>query len=157
MSKNTKNTSGQGTPVVEGLAKLEAQKTALKAEAKVLKTAAKLAEWEKAKKAKNPAFVLGSTRKATEADEAILGHTHGQVCEISCQAEECSTIRVINKQDAFQVRFCQAHKKEAQRTAGKVRREAKKTAARTPAVLKAEIAVAKKELAEMQKAIAAAS
>lgn len=152
MSKKTNTKSGQGTPTIEGIADLEARKAALKEQVKAEKAAAKLAEWEQRTKERNPAFMVGSTRKATEADEAILGHVHGQVCEIKCQHEGCSTVRVINKQDAFQVRFCQEHKKTAGRARAKARRQAKHAAARTPEVIRAEIAELEAQLQAKQAA-----
>ena len=144
--KTKLTTTGQGSPVIEGVASLEATKAALATKLKDQKAADKLSAWERKTKKRNPAFVLGSTRKATNADATILGHTHGQVCEIRCSSKGCSTARVINKQDAFQVRFCAEHKKAASKAAGKVRRAAKAVAARTPEVIQAEIAALEAQL-----------
>ena len=103
-----------------------------------LKSAQELAEWEKKTFERNRAYVMGSVRKAVEADTEILGHVHGMVCEIKC--EKCGKARLVNKQDAFQVRFCLDCKKVASKEAGKEKRMAKKLASVSKADLEAEIA-----------------
>jgi len=97
--------------VVAGLMEtLSAKQQAVKA----LKGQVALEAWETKTKARNPQYAMGSVRKATDADKALLGaHCHGEVCEIVCL--ECSQTRVINKQDAFQSRYCKEHLREAKK------------------------------------------
>lgn len=140
MAKNTV-VSAQGSDVsVDGLAALKAQ---LSAKLKDAKLAKETSEWEAAISVRNPQYVVGSLRKGTEADGDLLGHVHGMVCEIQCL--ECSAKRLINKQDAFQVRYCEEHKKEGRKIKAAVKREA---AAKDPAKLQAQIAALQAKLAE---------
>jgi hypothetical protein len=95
--------------------------------------------------AKNPQYVPCSLRLATDADKKALGvHCHGVVGDIKCL--KCGTLRVCNKQDLFQSKFCKEHVKEAKKEAQKAKRAAK---ANSPAVLKAKIEAAKKKLAAL--------
>jgi hypothetical protein len=96
----------------------------LKAKQAALKGATKLAGWEDKTAARNPCYVRGSVRAASAGDEEELGHVHGQVCTIRCQV--CGEARTVNKQDAFQVRFCRACRQEAAKAAGTEKRAAKK-------------------------------
>ena len=88
-----------------------------------VKAAAKLADWEVKTSARNPQFVPGSVRKATEEEKATMKCCHGMVCEIVCAS--CGETRIINTQDAFQVKYCGTCKKEAKKEAGKAKRAAK--------------------------------
>jgi hypothetical protein len=105
---------------------LKALQAELAEKTKAVKQANELAEWEQKTAERNPAYVVGSVRKATEGDAAILGHVHGLVCEIRCQA--CGQTRVVNKQDAFQVKFCSECRKSASREVAKEKRLTKKMA-----------------------------
>jgi len=105
---------------------LKALQAELAEKTKAVKAANELAEWEQKTAERNAAYVVGSVRKATEEDAAILGHVHGLVCEIRCQA--CGQTRVVNKQDAFQVRFCTECRKSASREVAKEKRLTKKMA-----------------------------
>ena len=111
---------------IENAEQLKALQAELAEKQKAVKQANELAEWEQKTAERNPAYVVGSVRKATEADAAILGHVHGLVCEIRCQA--CGQTRVVNKQDAFQVKFCAECRKSASREVAKEKRLTKKMA-----------------------------
>jgi predicted alpha-1,6-mannanase (GH76 family) len=108
------------TNITANLNELKAKEQELKDAKKALKVAQKLKEWEAETKARNPQYVMGSLRQGTDADEANLGHCHGQVCEITC--EVCGKVRVVNKQDAKQCRFCKEHKNEARKATAKAKR-----------------------------------
>jgi len=112
--------------VVDGMAELTAKTTELKAKKKLVKRMDALKEWEEATKLKNPQYVMGSLRAATDADLVIVGHSHGFVCLIKC--EVCGEDRLVNKQDAFQSRTCKACKKVALTNKAKARATAKKLA-----------------------------
>jgi hypothetical protein len=120
---------------------------------KLQKVATVNTEWERKTKARNPALILGSLRVATLEDTATLGHVHGLVCEIACSFGGCEEIRVINKQDAFQVRYCTEHKKEAQKEKMKERRASLKLAGVNPEQLAAEIAKLQAMLSTKQEAV----
>jgi hypothetical protein len=139
MSENTKSALTLKT--------LTAQEAALRAVKAELKKATANAKWEADTKARNPQFVLGSVRKATPADEAVLGHCHGEVCSIEC--ESCREVRTVNKQDAFQARFCKACKKDADKGRAKAKRADKRLAGRSVEDLQAEIAEAEAALAAL--------
>lgn len=115
-----------------------------------LKAALKLKDWEEKTSARNPAYVVGSVRRATEADLAELGHCHGFVCTVKCQC--CGQERTVNKQDAFQARFCKSCKKEASKDAAKERRLEKKLSGLSVSDLQAQIAEAEAQLAKLQAA-----
>ena len=85
------------TATVENLV---AKEKVLREKKKQLKALQADREWEAKTKARNLAYKVGSLRRPTAADEEALGHVHGWVCSIECQA--CGKERVINKQDAFQ-------------------------------------------------------
>ena len=139
MSENTKSVL-----TLKTLSEKEAALRAVKAE---LKKAEANAKWEADTKARNPQFVLGSVRKATAADEAELGHCHGEVCSIECAT--CGEVRVVNKQDAFQARYCKACKKGADKDRAKSKRADKRLAGRSVEDLQAEIAEAEAALAAL--------
>ena len=120
------------------VAELKALEEQLKAKQRLVKAAQELAEWETATIARNPEYVAGSVRKATETDAEVVGHSHGLVCEIKCRA--CGEVRVVNKQDAFQVHFCVACRKEAAKESSKEKRLQKKMASTSKESLQAEIA-----------------
>ena len=96
----------------------------LAAKKRAVKDAEELADWEQKTSARNPAFVPGSVRSPSIEEISVLGHTHGKVCTIRCQA--CGETRTINKQDAFQVRYCKDCRKEANRETSKEKRLVKK-------------------------------
>jgi translation initiation factor 2 beta subunit (eIF-2beta)/eIF-5 len=106
--------------VVEGIAELLAKQAQLKGLQRQVKAAAEMEAWEAKISARNPRYIKGSVRTPTAQDTETLGHVHGKVCEIRC--EECGQVRVINCQDAFQVRYCRDCRKLAQRAAGKEHR-----------------------------------
>jgi hypothetical protein len=118
----------------------------LKAKKKALRQAQERKEWEAKTKARNPQYVVGSLRKASAEEEAQLTHCHGEVCTILC--EVCGRERVINKQDAFQVRFCKEHRKEASKTKAKAKRLEKKLGSVNPAELEAQIAALDEQLSD---------
>ena len=129
--------------VVTGLAEALASKQQA---VKSLKVQVEREEWETKTKARNPQYVMGSVRKATDADCALLGaHCHGEVCEIVCL--ECSQIRVINKQDAFQSRYCKEHLREAKKVASAGRRAAK---VQDPRKIDAQLAKLEAKMAELK-------
>jgi hypothetical protein len=130
----------------EELAKLQAE---LKAKQAAVKAAEKLGLWERSTKSRNPAYVMGSVRKAVEKDSAILGHAHGMVCLIKCT--ECGKTRLINKQDAFQVKHCKDCRKTARQNAAKAKRESKKLADANPETIAAEIAKLQGQLDNLDK------
>jgi hypothetical protein len=105
--------------------------------AKALRAQQKLEEWEEKTIARNPQYVKGSVRKPTAKDEAELGHVHGMVCSIKCQV--CGKLRTINKQDAFQCRFCKEHKNEARKASAKAKRQAAKLDNKSAEEIQAEI------------------
>lgn len=140
MSKNTVVVAQGADVSAEALLEL---KTQLSAKLKDAKAAKETSEWEVAIKIRNPQYVVGSLRKGIDADEEIVGHSHGMVCKIRCV--ECSAERLINKQDAFQVRYCLEHKAEGRKEKAKAKRE---VAAKDPAKLQAQIAALQAKLAE---------
>jgi hypothetical protein len=141
--------SGVGSEVtLTGLAALEAEEARLKGLKAQVKEATENAAWEEKTLAKNPNYVPGSLRKATDADRALLSHCHGEVCEIRC--ESCQTVRVVNKQDASQVRFCVDCKKTATKSAAKTKRAEKRLSGKSVEALQAEIAEAQKALEALQ-------
>jgi hypothetical protein len=117
---------------------LKALTVELAAKKRLVKEQQELQEWEEKTTARNPRFVPGSVRRPTEADTAALGHVHGLVCEIAC--ESCGKVRVINKQDAFQVRYCQDCRKVAGKAAGRDKRLVKKLAGTSRQELEQQIA-----------------
>jgi len=119
----------------------------LKTVERALKAAQRLAEWETETRAINPNYVVGSVRKATSDDESLLGHTHGQVCEIRCL--KCREIRVVNLQDAKQVVFCKSCKKTADRAKTKLAKITKRLGDKTSSDLDQEIANVKAQLEAM--------
>jgi hypothetical protein len=135
-------------PVTEQLASLEAIKSALMEKVKQAKSLQEHSAWETATKRRNPQLVLGSLRPATDQDAMVLGHAHGWVCEIQCGT--CGVKRLINKQDAFQVKFCVAHKAEARKIKAKAAREAIKAAGMTPDKLAEQIALLQSQLIALQ-------
>ena len=129
--------------VVAGLAEALASKQAA---VRGLKAQVEREEWETKTKARNSQYVVGSVRKATDADKALLGaHCHGEVCEIVCL--ECSQIRVINKQDAFQSRYCKEHLREAKKAASAGRRASK---VQDPRKIDAQLAKLEARMAELR-------
>ena len=119
----------------------------LKAVERALKEAQRLATWETEVLAINSQYRPGSVRQATSDDESLLGHTHGQVCEIICQ--ECGDLRIVNLQDARQCRFCRACKKTANKQKTKLAKVTKRLAGRTVADLERDIEAARAALAAM--------
>jgi NAD-dependent SIR2 family protein deacetylase len=79
-----------------------------------------------------------------------LGHCHGRVCEIVCLS--CGEKRVVNLQDARQVRFCKECKKVADREKSKVARTTKKLSGKSVETLEAQIAEAQKALEALRAA-----
>jgi hypothetical protein len=127
------------------LATLAAREEELKALKREAKAREELTGWETKTKARNPAFVFGSVRKATPENSSHLKHTHGEVCDIKCEA--CGKTRVVNTQDAFQVRFCLGCKGEAKKAVAKARRVESRLAGRSVADIEAEIKALTAQLA----------
>jgi len=142
------NLNDNASPVTDQLARLEAVKTELQAKVRQAKVLRELGEWERGIKARNPQYVIGSLRPATDQDVMVLGHAHGWVCEIQCTT--CGVKRVINKQDAFQVKYCAAHKAEARKAKAKASREAVKAAGMTPDKLAEQIELLQRQLTAFQ-------
>jgi hypothetical protein len=115
--------------VTENLSERIAKEAELKALQRMAKAMAKVEAWEAKTVARNPAYVVGSLRQATEADVALLGHCHGKVCLIKCT--QCGAERVVNKQDAFQTKFCVSCRDAAEKEAAKVKRAEKRVAGLT--------------------------
>jgi hypothetical protein len=97
--------------------------------------------------AKYPWVVVDSIRAPLPADLEVLKHAHGQVCSISCQ--QCGAHRVVNKQDVFQVRYCQDCRVEVRKADGRAKRAAK---AQDPEKLKAKMAALEAQLAQLNAA-----
>lgn len=142
MNQKTNNTATNNTETaIAEVDKLLKEKQNL---SKALKVQKKLEEWEAKTVARNLQFVAGSVRKPTAADEAELGHVHGLVCSIKCKV--CSKLRTINKQDAFQVRFCKEHKAEARKQAAKAKRQETKLDNKSTEEIQVEIDALRAEL-----------
>lgn len=158
MGKNSKNTAidTTATPIVttqapelviDGLA--EATKTDKVARIKALKAAAKGTEAAVKKAAArhakitdlangtndsgknpklthNPQIVIDTLRAASDGELINDLPAKGWVVAIAC--ETCAEHRLVNTQDAFQVRFCETHKADARKASGKARRAARKDA-----------------------------
>ena len=93
---------------------------------------------------------MGSLRPSTDKDLKVLSHVHGWVCLIACQLKSCKVKRLINKQDAFQVRFCVEHKNEANKARTKARRQQKILVDMTPEKVNAEIERLQATLTQLQ-------
>ena len=98
-----------------------------------------LSAWEDRTAARNPQYVRGSVRKDSHISAG--GHGHGEVCDITCVT--CGVVRTVNKQDAFQVRYCLEHKGEGKK-ANKVAKSA------DPSKVQAKIAALEAKLAALQ-------
>jgi hypothetical protein len=133
--------------VISGLAELKAKETELRAKKRLLMEVEARNAWEQETKARNPQYVVGSLRAATPEDAEVLGYSHGQVCLIKCEA--CGTERLVNKQDAGQVRYCQACKKAADSTRNKERRVAERLARVSPEDLQRQIEALNAQLAKL--------
>jgi hypothetical protein len=119
----------------------------LAAKKKTLREAQERQAWEAKTAARNPAYVVGSLRRPSPTDAAQLAHVHGWVCTIACEA--CGQERVINKQDAKQVRFCKACRKEASKAAAKAKRLTKKLGNVNVDDLKAQLAELDEQLSDL--------
>lgn len=135
------------TITLSDLSTLTAKEEELREAKRALRAAQERREWEAKTKARNPAFVVGSLRKPTAEDEAQLAHCHGMVCTIRCEA--CDRERVINKQDAFQVRFCTGCAKEARKAASKAKRLEKRLEGKSVDDVQAQIDALNEQLAEL--------
>jgi len=132
---------------IEGLAEIQSKEAQLKELKKQLATAQERQVWEAQTKARNPQYVMGSLRAATKEDEAALSHCHGQVAEITC--EVCGKVRVVNKQDAKQVRFCKEHKAEARKAISKAKRAEKRLEGKSVEDIEAQIAALNEQLEQL--------
>lgn len=150
MTKNTTKTSGQASEIlIDGLAEathtkrnLAEKLAALQAKKAKADKAAKQIEGRRARlvdlqngtnetgknaKLRHNPNVIPETLRPSEDGEMVNGRpAKGWVVEISC--ETCGEHRLVNTQDAFQVRFCEAHKDEARKAAAKERRQSAKLA-----------------------------
>jgi hypothetical protein len=138
MSKST------ATAKTNNLETLRAKEQELREKTKLVKQAQALREWEQKTKKRNSQYVVGSLRAPKKDEAAELGHCHGQVCSIKC--EVCGVVRTINKQDAFQVRFCKEHKNAARKAKAKARRLEKALDGKSAADIEKEISVLDKQL-----------
>lgn len=141
-------TSTASELTISGLADLQNKEAKLKELKKQLKAAKDRKEWEAKTQARNPQYVAGSLRAPTAEDEASLSHCHGQVADIKC--EVCGKIRVVNKQDAFQVKFCVEHRKEAQKVKSKAKRMEKRLEGKSVEDVQAQIDALNEQLSEME-------
>ena len=139
MQENT-NTAAKLETLNDKVAQLKEAKKAVK-EAKARR------EWEAKTKARNSQYVVGSLRRPTEADEEELVHCHGWVCLVTC--ETCGVERVVNKQDAFQVRFCKEHRAESRKAAAKTKRAEKALKGKSVEDVEAELEKLQAELADL--------
>lgn len=141
------NTNTDTVSAIANVDKLLEEQKLLK---KALKEKKALSDWEKKivdgtdDRLGNKQYVVGSVREPTAKDETELGHVHGKVCEIKCQT--CGVIRVINKQDAFQVRFCKKHKSEARKEKAKAKRQETKLSGKSANEIELEISALKAQL-----------
>jgi hypothetical protein len=147
MSNNTTVSGSASSVVVEGLAeltkeekiakirKLEAEKAGrATAEKKIAARKARLSDLangtnEAGKNPKlrhNPQLRPDTLRQAEEGE--LINGTPAKGWVVSIECEVCGEVREVNTQDAFQVRFCETHKAEAQKAASKARRAAKRDA-----------------------------
>jgi len=133
--------------MIDGLAELKAKETELKAKKRLLMDVEARNAWEQETARLNPQYVVGSLRQATEADAEVVGHVHGQVCLIRCAS--CGTERLVNKQDARQVKFCKACKKSAASAHNKERRLAKRLAGTSKEDLEQQINQLNEQLAKL--------
>ena len=131
------NQNNINTDTITAIANVDALLKEQKELKKALKEQKDLEAWETKTKERNPQLILGSVRKPTTADENELGHVHGMVCSITCQT--CGVVRIINKQDAFQVRFCKEHKSEARKAKAKAKRQEAKIAGKSADEIQTEI------------------
>ena len=129
------------------LSTLEAKEQELREAKRRLQAAKERREWEAKTKARNPRYVVGSVRKASAEDEAQLSHCHGEVATILC--EICGKERVVNKQDAFQVRFCKEHKAEARKAISKAKRAEKRLEGKSVEDIEAQIAALNEQLEQL--------
>jgi NAD-dependent SIR2 family protein deacetylase len=141
-------TSTASELTISGLADLQNKEAQLKELKKQLKIAKDRKEWEAKTQKLNPQYVVGSLRVATAEDEAALSHCHGQVADIKCQM--CGKVRVVNKQDAFQVKFCEEHKKEARKAKAKAKRLEKALSGKSVEDVQAQIDALNDQLSEME-------
>ena len=125
---------------------LQAKQDEVKAKKRLLKDIETQNKWEADTKELNHSYVLGSIRASTLDDTKVLGHVHGQVCLIKCS---CGVERLVNKQDAKQVRFCRDCKKGASSAKNKERRQAKKLASISKEDLEAQLKVLNEQLAKV--------
>jgi len=161
MSKNTKTAAGAGALVIEGLAEATKGKQALaakladlqakkkKAAKAIGERAKKLSRLQELQSTKNPQ-IQPDTLRPSEEGELIGGkEAKGWVVEIAC--ETCGKQRLVNTQDAFQVRYCELHKADARKKASKERR----TAAKTEKLMALDEAELAKQVAELEAELAA--
>jgi hypothetical protein len=139
------------TGLVSDLNALKAKEKELKDAKKVLVEAERIRKWENSVKAENAQYVVGSRRKATEDDLAIIGHSHGEVCSITCY--NCGTERIVNVQDAGQTRLCKACKEAENKAKTRARRLTKRLGSKSKEQLEAEIAEAQAALETLKKAV----
>lgn len=122
-SRKTKKTvkAANGAAIVEGMAEAQASGK------KPCRAERKLAEFY----AKYDHVKPNSVRHPNTKEAAQMTKCHGKVCTIMC--EECGTERVINTQDAFQVRYCvdcQAKRTKEIRKTSRKRRLARRAEAK---------------------------
>jgi len=131
------NTNTNPVVSASAIAELDAKTKELTELRKAKKAREDRAAWEAKTKARNPAYILGSLLPADDRHVAELGHSHGWVCSIVC--ERCGKVRNINKQDAFQVRFCKDCKVETRKEKAKAQRLQKKVEGKSVEEIQAEI------------------
>jgi hypothetical protein len=137
MSNDTNNETSQATTTANDA---QAKLAALRAKIREEKEAAKTRSWE----AKYAHVVAGSTRSGGLDNGKA---SHGVVCSIAC--EMCGAERTINKQDAFQVRWCVTCAVVAKKGRQQTKRAEKSAAKLTPEAIQAKMAELEAQLAAM--------
>jgi NAD-dependent SIR2 family protein deacetylase len=130
---------------LSNLAELQTKESTLKELQRKVNALKNRKAWEAKTKKRNPQYVLGSLRKATPQDEAQLGHCHGQVVTIECAS--CGKERIVNKQDAFQCKYCMDCKVEARKAVAKAKRAEKRLEGKSVKEVEAQIEALNEELA----------
>jgi hypothetical protein len=98
-----KRTRTRKTPVKEVVTEVVKMVEPVTEKSKVVKTPKKKDYTEFYKK--YPHVVPGSVREPSAEDKKVLPKSHGMVCTIKCV--DTGKLRVINTQDAFQVKRCE--------------------------------------------------
>jgi len=145
MLLNSEVTSG----VVSDLLAINEQERKLKAAKRALRAAEKIRGLELATKAANPQYQVGSRRRATAEEFAVLKKT--VVCVVECV--ECGDERVVGVQDARQTTLCQACKAKADKINESLKRANRRLAGKSKEQLEQEIAATQAQLETLKAAV----